>query len=154
MKTIALTQGMEAIVDDADFEWLNQWKWCAFRHGHTFYAVRSVWLGHGKQQTLFMHRALLGLAHGDGKEVDHINHDGLDNQRNNIRIVTRRENMCNVRSKGYTIRKRPRPFQVTIKVEEKQKHIGYFATRKEALAAHRKAKLRYHHIDIGSGCYG
>lgn len=146
MKEIPLTQGQVALVDDADYDWLMQWKWCAYRHRHTFYAVRSEWLGNGKQRTVLMHRVILGLEHGDKREADHINHNGLDNQRTNIRIVTRQENMFNVRSQGYSVRKRPRPFQVCITVAGRSKHIGYFATREEALAARRRAKRKYHHI--------
>src|ERR1700685_1864374 len=94
MKFIPLTQGKVAMVDDADYEWLAQWKWFAiFDHGN-WYAVRNVRKPDGTQTPLRMHRVLLGLT--DLKiEVDHRDGNGLNNQRHNLRIATHGQNMCN-----------------------------------------------------------
>lgn len=92
-KIIPLSAGFSATVDDEDFGWLCQWKWSYDGHG---YAVRHV--GQGKEQvekTLFMHRVILGAV--DGKEVDHVNGDGLDNRRINLRLATRSQNLSNRR---------------------------------------------------------
>jgi hypothetical protein len=100
-RLILLTQGKFAIVDDADYEWLNQWKWCARWHMQTksFYAVRNI----PKQSlNMRMHRQILELGNGnhDKRQGDHINHDTLDNRRNNLRIVTSRGNNSNRRNQS------------------------------------------------------
>ncbi len=77
MKKIPLTQGQVALVDDADYEWLSRWKWCAMWCSSTdsFYAVRHIRLPNGKWTTLRMHRAILGLKRGDSRQVDRIQLD-------------------------------------------------------------------------------
>jgi len=82
MKEIKLTQNKVAIVDDEFYDYLSQYKWSAFSHRNTFYATRRMGKTHQK-----MHREILGLSNGDGKIVDHINRNGLDNQICNLRIV-------------------------------------------------------------------
>ena len=84
MNRVKLTQGKYALVDDEDFEWLNQWKWC-FSHGYA--QTRS----RGKKE--YMHRMILGAP--KHRFVDHINRDGLDNQRCNIRLCTVADNQHN-----------------------------------------------------------
>jgi hypothetical protein len=89
MKRIPLTKGYEAIVDDEDYEYLMQWVWRAkCRAGETIYAV-------GRRWALGMHRVIIGA--GDGEEVDHINGNGLDNRKVNLRLCSRAENSRNRR---------------------------------------------------------
>ena len=89
MKTIPLTQGKVAIVDDEDYTWLMQWKW----HSSYGYAMRRERTWSGKQKGIFMHRVVnktpLGL------ETDHINRNKLDNRKENLQSVTHQENTCN-----------------------------------------------------------
>ena len=92
MKEIVLTQGKVALVDDEDHEYLNQFKWCAANNGGTFYAIRKACYD-GKWITERMHRVLFDIP--PGKEIDHIDHNGLNNQRSNLRIVTRQQNKFN-----------------------------------------------------------
>jgi len=95
MKQIALTQGQIAIVDDADYEWLNRYKWFAHKgHNNIWYAERGEWVN-GKRRTITMHRFILALKDGDPREGDHKNHKGLDNQRCNLRICTPAQNQHN-----------------------------------------------------------
>ncbi len=102
MKKIPLTQGKFAIVDDEDYDWLMQWKWCAQKAGRTFYAVRSFRVA-GKKIKVQMHRSILNVR--KGLETDHINHNGLDNRKQNLRTCTRSQNGCNLSPrKGYTSR--------------------------------------------------
>lgn len=71
MKQIPLTQGQFVLVDDADYDWLNQWKWNVLKmNGGNFYAVRSS-LKNGKQYAIYMTRQILGLKYGDSQMGDH-----------------------------------------------------------------------------------
>lgn len=88
MKKIPLTQGQFAIVDDADFEWLSQWKW-HYSIGYA-YSKELKELG-GK--TLLMHRLIMNTP--KGMDVDHKDLDTLNNQRSNLRNCSRSENMAN-----------------------------------------------------------
>jgi hypothetical protein len=87
MRYIQLTQGKKAIVDD-DNNHLSNWNWCFHTAG---YAARTIY---GKGPLMFMHQAILGYPL-NGFQIDHINGNGLDNRRGNLRIVTPRENCQN-----------------------------------------------------------
>lgn len=92
-KEIPLTQGKVAIVDDADYEYLNQWKWHYNRS--TGYAARKDWSG-GKAKQIYMHRLILNPpAH---LQVDHRDGDKLNNRRLNLRQATSAENSQNQKS--------------------------------------------------------
>ena len=82
-KTIPLTQGKVAIVDDADFDWLNQWKWYAIHR-------RSIWYAETRDRStgrcIRMHRLITKVQ--PDLQVDHRNRDGLDNRRCNLRCCT------------------------------------------------------------------
>jgi hypothetical protein len=77
-----------ATVDASDYDELSEYSW---HRTTTGYAQRSCPDG----RMLKMHRQLLGLSRGDGKIVDHINHDRLDNRRGNLRLATRSINQAN-----------------------------------------------------------
>lgn len=94
MRVIALTNHMNAFVDDEDFEYLNQWKWQAAKAHNTFYATRSD-NSFTPKRTVKMHRVIMNLEHGDAHLVDHINHNGLDNKKSNLRICTDSQNNSN-----------------------------------------------------------
>src|SRR4030095_14079696 len=96
MKQIHLRQNKVALVDDEDFERVNQKKWHAVESRGAFYAAHSYYV-EGKQHRVFLHRFLLGLEPGDGLQCDHCNGDGLDNRRANVRIATQAENNRNRR---------------------------------------------------------
>src|SRR5260370_40767547 len=81
MGEIPLTKGKVALVDDEDFEWLNQWNWYASEDRNTFYAVRTDY-STGKRVRIYMHRFI--IAGGKGQEIDHKNGNGRDNQRLNF----------------------------------------------------------------------
>lgn len=92
MKEIELTQGKVAIVDDEDFEYLSQWKWCAAFMTRNFYAAKSISIN-GQRKVILMHRFILNPE--KNMVVDHINGNTLDNRRENLRICTPRENSRN-----------------------------------------------------------
>jgi hypothetical protein len=89
MKRIKLTQGKYALVDDEDFESLNKYKW----YFHQGYAIRNTKMKFGKRTTIFMHRIITNCP--KGKDVDHINMNGLNNQKYNMRVCKRSQNITN-----------------------------------------------------------
>lgn len=147
MKQIPLTKGQVALVDDSDYEWLMQWKWRAQRSHLTWYAVRTERLSTGKRVAVCMHRELLGLKRGDGLQGDHKNHNGLDNRRVNLRIVTNQDNRFNLsRARGYCWCNEQERFRAYIYAHGKQYHLGYYPTAQEARDAYMEAKSKLHKI--------
>lgn len=151
MKEIILTQGKVALVDDEDFEELNKYKWYAYKSRNTFYAGRKLRLGVNKKRIVIMHRELLGLK--DSKlKGDHIDHNGLNNQKYNLRIATNAENCKNQmprkgfssKYKGVCWHKRDKMWNANIRINERQKHLGYFDNEIEAAKAYdAMAKLHF-----------
>ena len=149
MKEIPLTQGKIALVDDEDYERVNSHKWYAGRDGRTFYAHRNTPIKDGKQITCIMHRFILGLGKGDGKYVDHIDHDGLNNQKSNIRIVTHSQNHMNRISlkntsskyKGVCWNKRAKCWHSQIRINSKFIYLGIFEDEKEAAKAYNRKAI-------------
>jgi len=96
MKEVGLTQNKVALVDDKDFEYLNQWKWHVLKDYLTYYAARNIRLANGKQTSIRMHRVILNVP--KGMVTDHIDHNGLNNQKANLRICDASENNMNRKS--------------------------------------------------------
>ena len=93
-KEIQLSQGKSAMVDDEDFEYLNQWKWYLIKPGgNIYYARRKVYYGK-KYTQIYMHREIIKC---DGFIIDHISGNGLDNQKCNLRVCKREQNALNRR---------------------------------------------------------
>jgi len=95
MKEIPLTQGKVAIVDNEDYKYLNQWKWCAIKNYNAYYAARHE---RGTRRFVLMHRELLKPSNGFC--TDHINGNGLDNRRSNLRQATTGQNRMNAIKKN------------------------------------------------------
>lgn len=138
-KQIQLTQGKTATVDDEDFEYLSQFKWCAHKIRNTFYAERCVLLPNGKHIQIYMHREIMGLKTGDIRQVDHRNRNGLDNQKFNLRISTISQNHANAASrggsskyKGVSWHKATKRWRAQIGIEKHLTHIGLFDSEIEA----------------------
>jgi len=90
-KQIPLSQGMFAIVDESDFEWLNSIKWHLRKSKHTYYAM--TWTNsHDKK--ISMHELIMGPT-PKGMEIDHKITNGLHNYRSNLRFCTHSQNMMN-----------------------------------------------------------
>ena len=153
MKEIPLTKGLFALVDDEDFEELSKYKWSATKIGNTFYALRcSNWDYETKKSTfVYMHRQILGLTDRN-IFTDHEDRNGLNNQRNNIRIATRSQNLSNVRSgKGSTSKylgvsfmKRDSVWVAQISKNRKFIWLGRHKTEEEAALAYNKAAKELH----------
>jgi hypothetical protein len=91
-REIPLTQGKVALVDDADYQWLMQWKWYFLARKIGGYAVRQVRGPHGQILT-YMHRVI--VTPPAGLQVDHIDGNKLNNVRSNLRIATQSQNCAN-----------------------------------------------------------
>jgi hypothetical protein len=91
-KEIPLTQGLFSIVDDEDYPELNRYKWYADKCRNTFYARRWIPSNFGRNHEL-MHCRILSPK--NGLQIDHINGNGLDNRKENLRVVTNRQNTQN-----------------------------------------------------------
>jgi len=98
MKTIALTQGFVALVDDDDYDRVSAFKWTASKTKDTVYAVRKVKTASGRTTSQLLHRFITGVT-SPRVQVDHRDHNGLNNQRDNLRPGVCGEN-CGNRKKS------------------------------------------------------
>ena len=150
MKKIPLTQGKYAIVDDEDYEELSKHKWCASRVGKTFYAVRGIKIGVNKRSTVKMHKQIMCTP--TGMDTDHIDMNGLNNQKGNLRVCTRSENLRNRRApinntsgqKGVHFDNKRNKWVAQLTLHGKNKHIGRFLTQNEARKSYQNACTKYH----------
>lgn len=149
MKEIQLTQGEVALVDDCDFDYLNQWKWCVKKDRNTCYALRGI-KSRGKYTTLYMHRAVAEKL-GFKQSVDHINRNGLDNRRSNLRDSSNKQNQENtglskVNKPGVTgvyWHKQQQKWAASIGHNGKRIHLGYFDKLEDAIAARKEGERKY-----------
>lgn len=130
------------LFDDEDFDLLKIRSWCVFASTRTFYAQASI-----KNKNVYMHRYLLNAL--PGQEIDHINGNGLDNRRENLRICNRRENCMNVSKaknkssiyKGVSWRTRQKGWRASIASNYRYYELGVFKSEIDAaLAYNEKAK--------------
>lgn len=138
------SQRYAALVDVADAEKIGAHPWSM---NGTGYAIRQARVD-GKRRGVLMHRQILGLMHGDGIEVDHINGDVLDNRRANLRVCTRAQNSQNRHEhhRGVTWNARLKCWIAQVGLDCKRHHLGCFATQEEAAAvaaAFRRANMPY-----------
>ena len=148
---IPLTQGLVALVDADDYDMLMQWKWAAAkRRPNEFCATRSEPRIDGRQDTVYMHRVIMGEP--IGLVIDHINHDTLDNRRANLRACTHAENQRNRRSVPNTTSKylgvcwykQTGKWRAQIKSNGKKIGLGYFSNEADAAIAYNDAAKLYH----------
>jgi len=159
MKKIKLTQGKEALVDDEDYEMLNEHKWYArkcWNNKDKFYVMRSSPIdSNGKQKTILMHRVITNAP--KGKQVDHINGNPLDNRKENIRVCTHQQNLmnrgrANNNKSGYKgvsykkrtksmINERSKPWVAQIYLNDKKIHLGTYKTKEEAALVYNKKAI-------------
>lgn len=142
MKTIELNDGLETIVDDDDFALVSKHKWYAASTPYNTYAIN----GSGE----YLHRVILGIA--SGKEADHIDGDGLNNRRSNLRSCTHAQNLANQRTqtrskhsqfKGVTLNRRTGHWLAQIKVHQRRITLGTFLREVDAAAMYNLAADHY-----------
>lgn len=145
MKEIPLTRGFVAIVDDADIEWLSQWKWHVVTSKTTAYARRSYYDELGIKRKISMHHQLMGRP-PVGMVTDHKNGNGLDNRRENLRAATPHQNIVNRRHARRLLPKGVRragflKYEARITIGRKKKYLGSFGSISEAADAYDKAAI-------------
>lgn len=145
MKKIELTNGLQTMVDDNDFDYLNSWNWSSVFHRNTHYVCRYEKID-GIKKRIFMHRVIMNTP--VGLFTDHKDHNGLNNQRDNLRICTNSQNKMNVRPTGRinylgVYFEEDKYYRAKIRVNGKSIHLGLFKTPEDAAVAYNEAAKKY-----------
>lgn len=147
-RKLTTSNGFEVLVDDEDYERLSQYNWYATGDKHTHYAIRREY-ANGKQKNIRMHRELMNPP--EGKVVDHINGNGLDNRKENLRVCLQSQNCRNARKYeasnryiGVTYLKTKDKWQANGNMDGKQVYLGIFDCEIAAARA-RDAYVRQHY---------
>jgi hypothetical protein len=147
----------ECFVDDEDFEYLNQWKWKLLVSYNSMYAVRNVstYLGGGRKsrkcsyKCILMHRLIMGVS-DPTILIDHIDQNGLNNQKINMRTCSKAENNRHVRSHndskyskylGVSFDKRRHKWTSSLTYKDKLINIGRFDSERDAALAYNKKAI-------------
>ena len=151
MKKIKLTQGQYAIVDNNDFDYLNQYKWhAAFdKRSGKYYCIRSQYNKITKKDdTIRMHRLIMNCP--KGLQIDHINHNRLDNRKNNLRIVNNSQNQMNRKiNKNKTSKYKgvylfcKNKWRVIAAFNKKKYHLGLFDNEIDAAKKYNEFAIKY-----------
>lgn len=153
---VALTQGYEAIIDSADVvlvdghNWTAMVKYTSVGEVSAVYALRNTKKSNGKQARVWMHRLIAGTP--SGMETDHIDGDGLNNRRGNLRHATKAQNTRNRRAafccksgvKGVFWHKASGKWSAQISVDGAQHYLGVYDTLEAAAEAYAKASRDLH----------
>jgi hypothetical protein len=150
MKEIQLTQGKVALVDDEDFEYLNQFRWFSNNMNGKFYVGRYITVSKYKQIRISMHRFIMKPE--KGMVIDHLDRNPLNNQKNNLRICTQGENLRNKKIyannkcgfKGVIWWERNSKWKAEIRHNKKKIYLGYYKNINDAARAYNAAALKYH----------
>lgn len=146
---VPLTQGYEATIDAADLRLVEGYNWYAEARRHSVYARRDDQDGQSRIR-VYLHRKICGCP--DGLQVDHIDGDGLNNRRNNLRAVTAEQNARNQRVKpknksgfkGVSWSKRDAKWRAFIRASGMHLGLGSYDTPEAAHAAYCKASAELH----------
>jgi hypothetical protein len=154
MKEIQLTKGMSTLVDDEDFNYLNQWKWYAHNRRNKYYAARSNWIkieGKNYCETISLHRVLLNVI-DKSIFIDHKDGNSLNNQKTNLRIATTSQNNRNAISRknssskylGVSFRKDCGKWRGIISHNKKNYSLGTFINEVDAAVAYNNKAILLH----------
>lgn len=140
---IPLTQGKVALVDEQDYARVAKYKWRVKKGGGGRpYAARVVRMPNGKRRLILLHRFIMHPP--AGVQIDHVNGDGLDNRRCNLRYANGSQNQANRHDlatntsgfRGVTFHRQRGKWQAQIKVDGKNHYLGLFTSPEAAAAAY------------------
>jgi hypothetical protein len=148
------SDGLSAIVDEDDFEFISSMVWHAIpRIKATGYVATQYLIGPYKKLKYAMHQVIVGIQ-PDGIDIDHRDGDGLNNRRANLRVCTRQQNMWNRRKrkgkspfKGVQLEKGGKQIVACITLDGSRRRIGYFGSEIDAAHAYDEA-ARLHFGDF------
>src|SRR5580692_6107311 len=142
MRTVALTQGFVALVDDADYDRVCAFKWSATKVKSNVYGIRKVRTSSGRATSQLLHRYIMDVAH-PRIDVDHEDHNGLNCQRHNLRLCVRGENNGNTRKtrgasryKGVSRDRSRQLWRACITIHSSSKFLGRFHEERDAALAY------------------
>lgn len=149
--------GYKVQIDGDDYKRVSSLKWYMDkrtnkRYGTFYFYHRFRDISTNTTYQVALHRYIMGCTINDGKTVDHINRDTLDNRKSNLRICTSEGNARNHKKrsdnttgyKGVAFFKRDGNYLAYIYYNGKQRHLGYYDTPEEAHAAYCEASKKYH----------
>ncbi|MFA6445728.1 MAG: HNH endonuclease [Candidatus Paceibacterota bacterium] len=160
MKTILMKSGDIALIDDKDYDLVSKYNWSVAGNRYARAAAYDTdekdKNGHIKQRVIKMHRLIIGAKKNEF--VDHINGNGFDNRRENLRICTMSQNMCNQKKSsanksgykgviamvGKNHEKRNKKWLSYININKKRIYGGYFFTKEEAAEKYNEMAKKYH----------
>lgn len=148
-REIPLNNGMVAIVDAIDYDFVSTRRWHAAKKGYTYYAVTNN-SGPGPA-VIYMHQLIMPVK--KPLEIDHANGNALDNRWSNLRACTRRQNKMNNRThkkrsstpsiyKG--VYRHKNKWQARIQLNGESYHLGSFALESDAALAYNKKAVELH----------
>ncbi len=141
-KLIPLTKGESALVDEFDYLWLSSFCWYMHPLGKKHYAMSRI-----SMKLTAMHRLIMRTP--KGMETDHINGNGLDNRRSNLRICTKAQNQMNRNSRHHSsgfkgvYRRSEHRWAARIQVHGDRIHLGVFRDPTLAAIAYDEAAMKY-----------
>lgn len=154
MKEISLTKGRVTLVDDEFYQILNQYKWCAQEIGDHCYARKKVTFEDGSKIVISMHTVIMGKPK-KGYLIDHINGDGLDNRRHNLRFVTYRQNGQNIKRHKKTskypgvYKHASGKWQAYIRIKGVTKYLGTYINELDAYRAYENGVKEINETVVG-----
>ncbi len=146
---IELTKGKKVIIDDEDYILISRYKWHTLKTNVNYYAATNIG-GRKNRKYILMHRLIMHA--NDERDVDHINYNGLDNRKINLRLCSRKNNIrrknkcikpCSSQYKGVWWRKDTKKWAAEITVDGKKIALGCFMNEIEAAQAYNHAATEY-----------
>lgn len=144
-------------IDEEDLHKIQTNVWHIAKSGNRQYAITNIKNEKGKNTTTGLHRIIMNLKQGEC--CDHINHDGLDNRKQNLRKVTKHQNQlnrlknvtqnqhpCTSTYKGVSWNKTKNLWTASISYNKKQIYIGWYKDETEAAQAYDKKAVELHGI--------